>query len=109
MRTEKTNAFYADIYIAGDMQVAKQICREFCAKGACVRLSETTYIYTGGEEIGIKAGLINYPRFPKENDKIVELAEELAMKLLQGLYQGSCLIQTPDTAYWYSLRQEDQL
>lgn len=46
--------------------------------GLCVTVTETTFVYKGGWERGAIVGLINYPRFPKEESEIKELAIELA-------------------------------
>lgn len=68
---------WARIYIAGPIDVAKQIIRE----GLCATITPTDYIYTGGEEAGIVVGLIDYPRFPKPVDEITNRAVDLGHKL----------------------------
>lgn len=49
--THKVEAtFWATIYIAGDAEHAKQVCRDFClAVGLCVTVTPTTFIYSGGK------------------------------------------------------------
>lgn len=38
-----------DIFIAGDIEQAKQVCREYCYQiGLCVTIEPVAYIYTGG-------------------------------------------------------------
>jgi ferredoxin len=97
-----------EIFIAGDMNVAKQICREFCfSVGACVTIEPTDYIYRGGEEAGVRVGFINYPRFPKEEEKIMELAKKLGNALMDGLFQHSFSIVGQTETIWYSRRPEN--
>jgi len=53
MTTAPTIRF--DIFIAGDIATAKQACRSFCFDlGLCVTVEPITYIYTGGEEEGVR-------------------------------------------------------
>ena len=94
------------IYMSGPIEVAKQIIREEClTAGLCVTIEPTTYIYTGGEEIGFVVGLLNYPRFPTTADKLYERAKILAIKLLDGTFQHSALIVTPTITEWYTMRE----
>ena len=93
--------FWANIYIAGDIEVAEQFCREECMNhGLCVTIEPTEYIYTGGQETGMRIGLINYPRFPSEPRRIIERAQILAEGLLVKLCQKSALIMTPVDTIW---------
>ena len=98
-------SFPVSIFIAGDYDRARQIAREFCMNvGACVTVTATSYIYTGGEEAGVIVGFINYPRFPSDTAGILTKAEQLADDLMHGLCQHSYTIQTPETTRWYSRR-----
>jgi hypothetical protein len=107
MKKEPTTRF--DIFIAGDLAQAKQACREYCfAVGLCVTVEPVTYIYTGGEEEGVRVGLINYPRFPADKATIRAKAKELADKLLERLCQHSYSIVGPDETEWFSRRPEAQ-
>lgn len=101
-------SFDFTIFIAGDVQHAKQVCREFCfAVGLCVTVEPTTYIYTGGEEAGVRVGLINYPRFGVENPSALhETARQLGVLLMNRLCQNSYSIAGRDTTEWYSRRPE---
>lgn len=93
------------IYIAGDYDRARQIAREFCMNaGACVTVTATSYIYTGGEEAGVIVGFINYPRFPATPDDILCKAKQLADDLMHGMCQHSYTIQTPNETLWHSRR-----
>ncbi|QIG69156.1 hypothetical protein EVB78_122 [Rhizobium phage RHph_N1_15] len=96
------------IHIAGDLQTAKQVCRQFCDRvGLCVTVTETDYIFTGGSEAGVRVGLINYPRFPKKRDEIEEQAFFLASMLRERLGQESFTIEAPDRTTWFSWRAQD--
>jgi hypothetical protein len=106
MRTELAPTYTATIFIAGDLAIAKQVCREFCMRvGLCVTIEPTTYIYTGGEETGVRIGLINYPRFPAEPQQVKRKALELAHILLSRLCQHSFTVLTPDETLWHSIRE----
>lgn len=96
-----------DIFMAGDIAKAKEVCREFCySVGLCVHVEPVDYIYTGGEQAGFKVGLINYPRFEKDETEIWELARQLSMDLLYRLWQESYSIVGPERTEWYSRRAE---
>ena len=102
-------AYKVEIFIAGMMEPASQICRSFCDEvGLCVTVTPISYVYTGGEEYGVIIGLINYPRFPKSQDEIYRTALKLARKLRSELGQGSFTIQDHKEAVFYSIRDEDQ-
>lgn len=99
-----------DIFIAGDLAQAKQVCREWCMSvGACVTVEPVDYIYTGGEEAGVRIGFINYPRFPSDETALLERARELANILMLRLCQHSYSIVAPSVTEWHSLRPEAQL
>lgn len=106
MSTEKVEPTFAiDIFIAGDIGQAKQVCRQHCYKvGLCVTVTPTDFIYTGGEEAGVRIGLTNYPRFPTTPDELREKANALALNLLDGLCQHSVLIRDPETTLWITRR-----
>lgn len=94
----------AEIFIAGDINEAKKICRDFCNMGLCVTIEPTLYIYKGGEEAGVRVGLINYPKFPSSQTQLTNTALQLADKLREGLYQDSYSVVTPEKTYWRSWR-----
>lgn len=94
-----------DIFIAGDLAQAKQVCREYCMEvGACVTVEPVDYIYTGGEEAGARIGIINYPRFSTTADALFAKAERLAGQLMVRLCQHSYSIVGPEETVWYSRR-----
>jgi hypothetical protein len=107
MKVESAQTIGMDIFIAGDIQQAKQVCREWCMEvGACVTVEPVDYIYTGGEERGIRVGFINYPRFPSDVDTMFNRASELADKLMHRLCQHSYSIVGPDRTAWVSRRKD---
>lgn len=94
-----------DIFIAGGLEQAKQVCREHCFDvGLCVTVEPVSYIYTGGEEAGVRVGLINYPRFPSTQDELCGKAGALADLLMRRLHQHSYSIVGPDETRWFSRR-----
>lgn len=106
MTTKTEPTHWARIYMSGPIETAKDVCREACmAKGLCVTIEPTLFIYTGGEEAGYVVGLINYPRFPSEPDLITERAEQLARVLMHRTYQHSALVMTPQKTTWMTTRE----
>jgi len=104
--TEST--YWAKIYASGPIEKAKEIIRQSVfEEGLCVTIEPTLFIYTGGEESGYVVGLINYPRFPERAKNIFARACELAGLLLEGTYQHSILIMSPDVTTWITKREED--
>lgn len=107
MRTESCSTAWARIYIAGPIEVAKQIIRADCLReGLCVTIEPTTYIYTGGEEEGYVVGVNEYPRFPLGASALADRAKDLALRLLNGTHQHSCMVQTQDITTWFTNRTE---
>lgn len=105
MKIETTNSLRFDIFIAGDFDQAKQVCREHCmAVGLCVTVEPVAYIYTGGEESGVRVGLINYARFPTMHDELLAKAQTLATLLMERLCQHSFSIVGPHLTEWHSRR-----
>lgn len=105
MNSKTVESIRFEIFIAGDIEQAKQVCREHCfATGLCVTVEPVAYIYTGGEEAGVRVGLINYPRFPATSEEISEKAKTLADLLMHRLCQHSYSIVGPEQTTWYSRR-----
>lgn len=106
MQSRTVDTASARIYLSGPISVAKQILRAECLReGLCVTIEPTTFIYTGGEELGYVVGLVNYPRFPASQDAITERARHLMLLLLQGTYQHSALLVTPTATEWVTYRE----
>lgn len=76
------------------------------ARGLCVTIKEILFIYTGGEEYGVEIGLINYPRFPTTEKKLMEQAIELATLCREMAFQHSYLIMSPEETIWDSIREK---
>ena len=75
------------------------------AVGACVTVEPIDYIYTGGEEAGVRVGFINYPRFPSDCETLRARAADLAERLRQRLCQHSYSIVGPGVTEWFSMRE----
>jgi len=91
--------------MAGDVEHAKQVIRRFCVDfPTCVTVSPTTYIYTGGEEVGFVVAFRNYPRFPTTLAALESKASSLANLLRESLAQDSCMIVCPAVTSWSSTR-----
>lgn len=103
MNRTEGKAHFVDIFLAGNADDARRVCRQHCmAVGLCVTVTETTFIYTGGEETGVRVGLVNYPRFPSTPEELFAKGEALAEKLITALCQWSALIQSNDRVLWLS-------
>lgn len=104
----QTNSIPISIFIAGDFDTANEICQEYCDEvGLCVTVTETTYVYTSGNEAGVIIGLINYPRFPDVYINLVEKATQLGCRLREGLKQQSFTVQTAQQTVWHSWREDN--
>ena len=102
------HTFWVEILIAGNLQKSYDICQEYCDKvGLCVTVEPTRYIYTKGWEDGVRVRLINYPRFPADDNAIRTTAYTLAAILCTELEQQSYSVMTPETTMWISHREAD--
>lgn len=82
-----------EVYMAGDIEHAKQIIRRFCKENPiCVTVTPTSFIYRGGEESGFVVGLRNYPRFPTDSYSLRRIAGELSEILRDSLGQDSYMV-----------------
>jgi hypothetical protein len=96
------------VWMAGDLDKARDSLRKQCfEEGLCVTLDATTFVYTAGVEEGVRVGFVNYPRFPKAPEEIIDRAEKVLLALMNDLYQHSALLQTPEDTTWYTRRPED--
>lgn len=106
MKEKTVSTFWARIYMAGDINVIKQVCRKYCYDvGLCVTVTPTSYIYTGGEEEGVIIELINYPRFPQLDSQIYQKALDLAELCKKEACQQSYTILNPDGTFWKTERE----
>ncbi len=107
MKRAKAKTYTVRLYLSGPIEVAKQIIRaDVLDEGLCVTVEPTTFIYTGGEETGYVVGLLNYPRFPTTPDQLQRRGRVLMRKLMQGTYQHSALMVTPDESEWITCRED---
>lgn len=98
--------YWAKLYLSGPIEVAKQAIRAECLReGLCVTIEPTTFIYTGGEEVGYVVGLINYPRFPATAEEIEARALYILHLLLDATHQHSALMMTPAKTTWATKRE----
>ncbi|MDX2005277.1 MAG: hypothetical protein SFU83_08370 [Meiothermus sp.] len=108
MTSKTADTFWADIYLSGPIDVAKQVLREdLLANPLCVTVTPTTFLYTGGEEVGYVVGVRNYPRFPEDSTSLSAKARRLAELLLDKTFQTSAMVVTPHKTYWISKRKEN--
>ena len=107
VRVECASSYPVSIFIAGDAQRARELCRAYCDRtGFCVTVTPTDYVYTDGEESGVIVGIINYPRFPATPTLLWQRALELAHELRAGLGQESFSVQSPKFTEWVSFRED---
>ena len=107
MRTATAPTYTIRLYLSGPVEVAKQIIRaDVLAEGLCVTVEPTLFVYSGGEEAGYVVGLLNYPRFPSEPERLRDRADRLARLLMEGTHQWSALIVTPTETVWLTTRPE---
>jgi len=97
--------YWANIYLAGPIEVAKQAIRKYALKeGICVTVTPTQYIYSGGEETGYVVRLSNYPRYPWTPERIGDEARAIFNLLVEETHQWSGMIQFPERTLWYTRR-----
>lgn len=104
VKVNECSTDYVTLHIAGNYDVARQVAREFTFKhGACLQLTKVDYCYTGGEEAGLTARVIAYPRFPKSSEVLFNEMKAFADILAEKLCQKSFTIETKsDTFYFLS-------
>lgn len=79
-----------EVFMAGDIEHAKQVIRRFCRDvPCCVTVTPTAFVYAGGEESGFVVGFRNYPRFPSDGYTLRATAADLAERLRAELGQRS--------------------
>lgn len=108
MTNKTADTYTATIYIAGDLDKARDVVRKFCMEGFCVTVTQTEFFYTMGSEAGVAVGLINYPRFPVAPHALRATAYRLGQALLEELCQGSYTVVCPDQTEFVSRRPYDQ-
>lgn len=107
MNRVEVPTYTALIYVAGSLSSALRIAREFCDdRPECVTVEPVSYVFVGGSADGVRVGLINYGRFPRETDAIFAQAEALALRLIEELGQESASIVASDRTVWLSNREQ---
>lgn len=97
-----------ELFMAGDVEHAKQIVRRFCMdRPCCVTVTPTVYIYRGGEEAGFVVAFRNYPRFPTDHYTIRQAAADLGEALRAELGQDSYMaVDHGGQTTWSTTRPE---
>ena len=100
------NTFTANIYLGlreqysdnvGSVEQVMELCQAFCNDvKLCVSVTPTSFVYVDGNEPGAIVGLINYPRFPLEDEEIEDIAVKLAELLAQTFKQHRVSVVFPD-------------
>ena len=91
------------IWIAGDVNLAKAIVRDYCDNiGDCYAVTAVSYIFTDGSADGVCVSRIQYPRFPISPAELMERVEDLAELLREGLCQKSFTVEGPNLTTWHS-------
>ena len=104
MRQATVEARKVEIYIAGSIDAIQAACAEYCKRGFCVTVTPTTYVFTGGAETGAIIGLINYARFPINQQALWDCAVELGMLILERAEQQSFTVQSHVISRLYTKR-----
>lgn len=105
MKEATSSTYWVRIYIAGPIEVAKQVIRKQAKQqGMCVTIDPTDYIYSGGEEAGYVVQFISYPKFPKSQSDIWADALALANLLKDETGQDSYTMMDPLRTYWMTDR-----
>lgn len=97
------------LFVAGDAGEACRLLRQECYppnEGLCVTVTPTTFIYSGGSEVGVEIGFVNYPRFPTTEEELWSRACVVAARLVVGLCQWSALLVGPTKTEWINKRPE---
>ena len=106
--TKTVPTIEVSIYLAGDKQLIRTKCMEYCSLyGFCVTVTPNEFIYTGGTEDGVRIGIVNYPRFPSNRQKLMFHANRLAVELAETSYQNTVLVVDPEKTIWHTRRKED--
>ena len=106
-RTAVSDTAEVSLYMAGDVEHAKQVVRLYCKYNpTCVTVTPTTFIYRGGEETGFVVAFRNYPRFPSDEALLESHAAGLADELREELGQDSYMIVSASGTTWSTSRND---
>lgn len=108
MATKHEPTRVVEVFMAGDVEHAKQEVRRFCMESpCCVTVTPTTYVYKGGEEAGFVVGFRNYPRFPTDQYALRQAATDLAERLRDRLAQRSFMVVDAGGTTEWSTKEGD--
>jgi hypothetical protein len=94
-------------HIHHTMSEVSEVCRKYCdEKGFCVSVTPTNYIYTHGQEHGVIVGIINYPRFPSNDEILKARALELADLLRKEMGQKKVTVMMPSESIMLGQSQD---
>ena len=94
--TKTLPTFTINIYIAGRDEAIRPLLSKYCLENRiCFSLDNVDFPYLGGEQHGFRIGIINYPRFPREESELSEMAINLAKHLIEEAYQISATVVGP--------------
>jgi len=97
--------FEVSVYMAGDIEHAKQVIRRYCnSHPCCVTVTPTAYIYRGGEEAGFVVTFRNYPRHTSEGCTLEDQGRDLGLLLRGELGQDSFMVVSPRGTMLNSVR-----
>jgi hypothetical protein len=97
--------FEVSVYMAGDIEHAKQVIRRYCnSRPCCVTVTPTAYIYRGGEEAGFVVTFRNYPRHTSEGCTLEDQGRDLGLLLRGELGQDSFMVVSPRGTMLNSVR-----
>lgn len=109
MITKECPSFQINIWVAGNYEDAQRALRRYLrGNPLCVTVRPCEYIYTGGQEAGVVVTLINYPRFPRAEKELIDIATVLTTYLMTELCQQSASLETPHTTIWFCNRQNEE-
>lgn len=95
------NTFTASIYISTTKQEAISFLSKYFGNlGMCATVTETDFVFTGGREVGVCIGFINYPKYVSTPEDIAHTVIEIADKMLTKTYQRSCSVVCSDRTYY---------
>jgi len=70
------------------------VCQEYCNTVKLgLTVTPTKFVYVNGMEDGVIIGLVNYPRFPKAETEIREIALDLGVVLMETFNQERITIE----------------
>ena len=99
--TKTLPTFTVNIYIAGRDEVIRPLLAKYCLDNKiCFSVDNLDFPYAGGEQHGFRIGIINYPRFPREESELSEMAITLTKYLIEETHQISATVVGPkETTY----------